>query len=149
MKSLLLRFSLFCSLALTSVSSLAQIEDTSATFGPYTVHYSVFNSQFVTPEIAQLHGLVRAKDQALINIAVQNTATGASVPAVVSGQARNLIQQSEPLSFRTITEADASYAIASLRHTNEEVMHFLINITPEGGSTPYELKFVRKLYRGD
>ncbi len=127
--------------------SQAQVEDTSVAFGPYTVHYSVFHSSFVPADIASLHGLTRAKDQALINIAVQDTASGQSVPARVTGHARNLMQQQKAISFKTISEPDASYAIGSLRHGNEEVFHFTLQVAPEGADQAYELNFTRKLYR--
>lgn len=133
-------------IALFSLPGHAEMESTRQ-FDGYDVHYMVFDSEFVTPEIAALHGLVRGRDQALINISVHEATSGKPVRASVTGQARNLIQQSKPLSFKTIEEPDAVYALASLRHTNEEVFHFRIDILPEGEARPLLLEFTRKLYR--
>lgn len=132
--------------ALLSLPGHADMESTRQ-FDGYDVHYMVFASEFVTAEIAALHGLVRGRDQALVNISVHEADSGKSVRATVTGTARNLIQQSKPLSFKTIEEPGAIYAIASLRHSNEEVFHFFIDILPEGETRPLQLEFTRKLYR--
>lgn len=132
--------------ALLSMPGHADMESTRK-FDRYEVHYMVFDSEFVTADIAALHGLVRGPDQALINISVHEADSGEAVRAAVTGQARNLIQQSKPLRFKTIEEPDAIYAIASLRHSNEEVFHFSLEILPEGETRPLQLEFTRKLYR--
>lgn len=121
-------------------------EDNSQTFGIYTVHYSTFNSLFVPAEVAKIHGIVRAKDQTLINIAIKETATNRAVAAEVTATAKNLMQQSKTVSFKTITEADAVYYIGALRHTNEEVFHLDFKILPEGANQPIEFRLTRKLY---
>ena len=108
------------------------------------VNFTVFNSLFIPPEIASVHALVRAKNQALINVSVLDNNTGKTVAADIRGVARNLLQQSKSLEFKTIDEPDAVYYIASLRHTNEEVMHFDLEVTLEG--RPHSLKFTRKLW---
>lgn len=133
-------------LLLNCTAVLAQEVESTRNLGGYLVHYSVFNSQYVPAEVATVHGLVRGKDQALINIAVQDPATGKPVPAKVSGHARNLLQQNKPLTFRAIEEPGAHYSIASLRHSNEEVFHFIIDILPPDASKPLRLEFDRKLY---
>ena len=101
--------------------------DSTQEFDNYLVHYSVFNSAFIPADIAKLHNLVRAKDQALVNISVQDKHSGESIAAQVEGTARNLMQQQKTLTFVTLQEPGASYAIAALRHSNEEVFHFDIS----------------------
>ena len=121
-------------------------------FGDYTVHFSVFNSTFITPEVASVYQLTRAKDLALVNISVTRTTEGATslgLPAEVSGTATNLIQQQRSLDFQTISEGDATYYIAPLRHTNEEIMHFAIQIQPDAVSAPFTVKFSRNLHSHD
>lgn len=117
-------------------------------FGNYTVHFSVFNSTFLTPDAANAAGLTRARDQVLINISVTDNrnAGGVGQAAEVSGTATNLIQQQRVLSFKTITEGDAVYYIAPLRHTNEEVMNFAIDVRPAGDAEAFTLRFSRTLY---
>jgi hypothetical protein len=119
-------------------------QDSTAVFGDYTVHYSAFNSTFLLPDIAANYGLVRAKNQTLLNITVQDK-TGQSIDAKLEGYAQNLMQQKKALTFKTIKEPHAVYSIGALRITNEEVFNFVITITPEN-TEPFTLKFTRKLY---
>ncbi|WP_020210683.1 DUF4426 domain-containing protein [Gilvimarinus chinensis] len=121
----------------------------SKTFGSYTVHFSVFNSAFVPPAVAEIYQINRARNQVLVNISVTETKgdqTSLGLPAKVTGTAKNLIQQLQTLDFKTISEGDATYYIAPLRHTNEEVYNFAIEVTPEGTARPLEVTFSRKLY---
>lgn len=115
-------------------------------FADYNVHYSTFNSLFVPADIAKVHGLVRAKDQTFINISVQKKADAQSVMADISGTAKNLMQQVKAIKFKTINEPDAVYYIGTLRHTNEEILHLDLAITPQGESAPLEFRLTRKLY---
>lgn len=114
--------------------------------GEYLVHYSTFASLFVPADIAKVHDLVRAKDQSLLNIAVQKKVDGSPVAAQVSGTAKNLMQQVKQISFKTIDEPDAIYYIGAIRHTNEEILHLDLAIVPEGESQPLEFRLTRKLY---
>lgn len=121
----------------------------SETFGDYEVHYSVFNSTFVQPEVASTYNINRARNRALVNISVMRTESGQTSlgkPANVSGTATNLIQRQQELDFREISDGTATYYIASLRHIDEEMYNFKIQVTPEDGSRGYELTFSRKLY---
>lgn len=115
-------------------------------FAEYDVHYSTFNSLFVPADTASAYHLVRAKDQTLINISVQKKNSTESVPAQVEGRAKNLMQQVKTIDFKTISERDAIYYIGSLKHSNEEILHLDITITPEGNPTPLNFRLTRKLY---
>jgi len=137
---------LLLSTGIAVYSAQAEEISSSKNFGTYTVHYSTFNSLFVPAEIAQIHKLVRAKDQTLINIAVQKTADGEAVPARITGSAKNLLQQVKTVDFKTIEEPGAIYYLGALRHTNEEVFHLDFAIVPEGESSPLQLRLTRKLY---
>jgi Domain of unknown function (DUF4426) len=137
-----------------SFSTAAQINQTkeiqtSQKFGAYTVHYNVFNSKDIPPEVADIYKLTRSKDIALINISLtktENDATTLGLPANVSVKAVNLMQQTKSLEFREIKEPDATYYIASLRHANEEDIRFEVNVIPEGESKPLTVSFTRKLF---
>jgi len=127
---------------------LASVDSTQQ-FGDYTVHYSVFNSTFVTPDIAKIYGLTRARNQALINISVTRTLAGQTtlgLPAEIEGTATNLLQQQRSLDFAEISETNATYFIAPLRHTNEETINFTISVKPEDAPLAFTVKFARKLY---
>ncbi len=120
------------------------VADNSTTIGHYTIQYTTFNSLMIQPDIASIHQLVRAKDQALVNVSIIDNRKGETVAAEVSGTAKNLIQQSKTLPFKTIEEPGAVYYIAALRHTNEELFHFTVDLVIDGD--PYQVKFTRKLY---
>lgn len=129
-----------------------EAQERSKVFADYTVHFSVFNSAFVPAEVASAYKITRATDQALINISVTHTgadATHLGLPAKVTGTAKNLIQQLKTLEFQTIREGDATYFIAPLKHTNEEVFNFDIYVTPEGSDRPLHVEFSRTLYVKD
>lgn len=139
---------------LLAVQAFAQVGqansvETMKSFGEYTVHFSVFNSAFIPADIAKTYQLVRAEDRALINVTVTRTRddeTSLGLPASVSGSVKNLIQQQKTLDFKTINEGDATYYLASVRHTNEEVVNVEINVRPEGETKTFTVNFSRTLY---
>jgi hypothetical protein len=139
---------IFLGLTLISLNLYAGIEDegSSKDFGQYTVHYSTFNSLFISADTAQAHQLIRAKDLALINIAVQKTQGGTPVNAKISCTAKNLMQQNKNIEFKTITEPGAIYYLGAIKHSNEEVFHLNFSILPEGESQPLEFRLTRKFY---
>ena len=136
-------------LSLAASLSYADEFDSTRQFDHYTVHFSVFPSTSVPPEIAAIHDITRGPGIALINITVIDDNLGGESfgrVATVAGTASNLMQQLRELSFKQITEPNAVYYLAPLRHTNEEVMHFTISVTPQGVPTPFTLKFTKTLY---
>ena len=112
----------------------------------YKINYSVFNSLFVPEDIARIHQLPRAKNRALVNISVHDRDTNASLPAQVRGSAKNLMQQLRQLEFQEMKEQDYQYYLANVRHTNEETMHFDIEVKPMGSDKWIPIKFPQKLY---
>ncbi|MDQ2076594.1 DUF4426 domain-containing protein [Marinimicrobium sp. ABcell2] len=132
---------------LFSLSAIAQTG--SQQFGDYTVQYSVFNSTFIEPDIAETYGLVRAADRTLINVSVTKSENGAStlgLPAEVRGTAANLLQQQQQLDFKEMSDGQATYYIATLRHSHEETFNITLQVQPEPERAPFEMKFSRTLY---
>jgi hypothetical protein len=122
-------------------------------FGDYTVHFSTFNSAFITPEVAQAYGITRARNQTLVNISVTHSDanhTSLGLPAKVSGTASNLLQQQRVLDFTEINEGSATYYLAPLKHTSEEVYNFAITVAPNSSqhrsAQAMTVNFSRKLY---
>ena len=114
-------------------------------FGDYRVIYSVFNSDFIKPEIAQNYKLVRARDRAFVNISVVKKEGGThGLSSEMSGTATNLIQQSRPLKFIEIREGEAVYYLAPLRFEDEETLTFTIDLKLPNGSAE-QVTFRRKL----
>jgi hypothetical protein len=115
-------------------------------YGSFEVHYSVFASSFLQPDIAAAYGIVRAKDRALVNIAVRRgTRDAATVSAVLSGTRGDLIRKM-PLEFREIREDQALYYIAEFGFVSGETQYFDIAIQPAGEARPLVLQFNHVLY---
>ncbi len=141
-------FGLALSMLLLSVPSSAE-EKVFTEFGDYKVLHTVFNSSFIQPEVASAYGLTRGKDRALVNISlIRDNSDGTSngLPAKVTGTVSNLMQQSKTLEFQEIREQNTVYFLAPLRVSNEEVLHFKLQVTGEGKSKPYIVEFTKKLY---
>lgn len=136
------------SLILFFVSNLVygETSDNTQTHGEYTVHYSVFNSTFILPEVAKANKLKRSKYESLVNILVTRGDKHGGVPVLISGKVKNLLQQQKNLEFITIAEQGTVYYLAPVRVSNKEVVHFTISVTPENTTTPLVTQFTKTLH---
>ncbi|MGL5186664.1 MAG: DUF4426 domain-containing protein [Plesiomonas shigelloides] len=106
------------------------------TLGNLEIHYSVFPSTMLTPEIASRNGLTRSNYRTILTV----TALDASVagkPAVdinLSGQAQNLIGNTRQLSFKAVQEGSARYYLAEVPIVNEETYRFTLDIQSKTAS---------------
>lgn len=131
-----------------------QIE-TSQTFGAYEVLYTVIPSTTLLPEMAAEYKIVRANDQALVNISVRrHLPDGSDVAqaAALKGTYTDLVQ-TRNLEFREVREQGAIYYLAQLRFNDRELLRFDIKVTPTLGEgeaapvgTPYAISFTRKFF---
>ncbi|MDX9873844.1 MAG: DUF4426 domain-containing protein [Spongiibacteraceae bacterium] len=122
--------------------------ETSQTFGPYTVHYSLFPSTFLSAEVATAYEIVRAADRAVLNISVRrDTGDGndRAQTAVVTGKYSDLIQ-SKSLTFREIREEGAIYYIAQFRHSDRETLRFDISVQPDPNAPARTITFTREMH---
>ncbi len=125
-------------------------DQTTRTFGDYTVHFKAFNSTFLQPEVAARYGFERNPKQGLINIAVlQNTDEGTkAVTAALEGQSASLAQQIEKLQFREVKEGSAVYYLAPFSFFHEEVLKFTVNARPANQpDETFTVKFQQKFYQ--
>ncbi|MCK5894543.1 MAG: DUF4426 domain-containing protein [Endozoicomonadaceae bacterium] len=127
-------------------TAIANEPKSSQQFGDYVIHYSSFNSTFVTPDVAKIYALTRDKRTGLVNIAVHYK--GKPIPAQLEGETANLLQQKEALTFRLIDEEEAIYYLAPFHFINEEVLHVTVTVTPEQGGSPMTVRFSRTFYEG-
>lgn len=111
------------------------------------VHYSAFNSTFLTPQVATQYQLKRNGYSAVLNISVLDTAAlgKPATGAKLSGQARNLIGNIRELEFREVKEGDAIYYLAEFPISNEENLTFDIDVNA-GMKGAGKLKFSQKFY---
>ncbi len=115
----------------------------------YVIHYNAFNSSIVAPDVAQKHGLQRSRYTAMLNVAIfekQSDGTQKAVPAILSGEVANLMQQSQKVSFTPIKEDKALYYIGTFTFVNEEVMHLVIKVQPDPNQAAATIRFDQKFY---
>lgn len=115
--------------------------------GRFEAHYSVIPTTLLKPAIAADYDITRARDRALVNIALIDPQSG-PVPAEVSGSVRDLLSVERRLQFTEVREGEAVYYLATIEHGDEETMRFFVDVeTPDGVS--HRLEFQQKLYWTD
>ena len=139
---------LFFSTLLVAASLPANAEQAKV-FGDYTVHYSAFSTDILTPEVAKSYQIPRSKNRALLNISVLKKlmgTTGQPVKADVKATATNLSAQLRELDVRELAEHGAVYYIAQTTVANEETLRYEISITPEGESAAFTFSFDQQFF---
>lgn len=134
--SLLLAVSLFSSFSMAEQST---------DFNNLQVHYIALPTTFLEPHIAKQYNIKRSKFTGLINISILDKQEKLkAISGSLSGTGKNLIGQTETLTFQEIREGDAIYYIATYPFTNEEIVNFSIKI--QAKKTSNTLKFQHKFY---
>ncbi|MFY2509730.1 DUF4426 domain-containing protein [Vibrio pectenicida] len=111
------------------------------------VHYSAFNSTFLTSQVASNYQLKRNGYSAILNISVLDTyqAGKPAMTAKITGDAKNLIGQIKTLEFTEVKEGNAIYYLAEFSISDEENLTFNIDINA-GNKGTGRLKFSQKFY---
>lgn len=135
-----------CMFFLPLLASMAQAQQ-SETFGPYELYYSVVNTTFLDPKVAETYGITRGEKRAILNLAVRENLTDSSEARamVLQGRTSDLIQQ-QTLEFREVREGEAIYYIAEFAFINEEWRFFDIDFRPAGAEQTYNFEFKHQLY---
>ena len=136
----------FILFSLIGFSSVAQEYNDHTNFEKYSVHYTVFNSTFIKPDIASIYGIKRSKYENILNVSVTPVGQYGGLPVKLSGTVTNLMQQQKVLDFIQIKEESVTYYLAPVRINNKEVVHFNLQVTPEGETDPLTVKFSKTLY---
>lgn len=121
----------------------------SKTVGDYTVHYSAFTTDTLSPEVAKTYKIQRSKTRALVNVSVLKKVMGTAaqpVKAAITGTATNLNAQLRQLELREINEHGAIYYIAELPVKSDEVLNFALHIKPEGLEQPFTVNFQQHFF---
>ncbi len=142
---MLIGLSLLAGLALQGVHA-SQYER----FDDLDVHYVVFNTTDISPEMADRYDLTRAPDRGLINIAGRRRAEdGNSTPVrlELDGTVTNLLGQSQPLAFREVEDPQAIYYLETIRFSDRETLRFHIGVTDTETGKRHELRFQKALWR--
>ena len=117
--------------------------------GDYTVHFSALATDQLSAEIAKAYNIVRSKNRAMLNVSVIGQADGKAVPAKLAVKTANLTGQAKTVTMRRIDEGDAIYYIGITPVANRETLIFEINVTPEGSTGSYDVRFQRQFYTDD
>ena len=107
----------------------------------YEVHYSVFNSSFLQPNIAVANIAVRRK--------LKDSDSGKKTVATISrvqGHIHNLLGQKRELSFSEVREQEAIYYLAQFRFGDKETLTFNLELMPDMRLGPVNLKFTKEMY---
>ena len=131
------------SLLLCLLVALPAFAERKQTFGDLDVHYSVFNSSFLQPDIAAAAGLTRSKTGGVLNVAVLKAGKG--VPAKVSGQSKNLLGQTSTMSFKQVLESGAVYYLAEFQLREREILTFSLSVQV-GDSAPHSFTFNQEVF---
>lgn len=114
----------------------------------YIVYYSVFNSDFLSPEMARAYKITRSHERILLNISVlkkNDDGSTSPVKAEVSGSANDLIH-TRFINFKTIEEKNAVYQIGEYK-THGHTRHiFDLDIKPENYHDTLKLRFNHEVY---
>ncbi|MCG6407256.1 DUF4426 domain-containing protein [Vibrio fluvialis] len=140
MRQWILALLLACAALPANAEQLINIKDVE-------VHYSAFNSTFLTPQVAKSYKLTRNGYSAVLNISVLDTSTVGkpAVEAKLSGQVKNLIGNMRELEFSEVKEGNAIYYLAEFPISNEEDLSFDIDVNA-GLKGAGKLRFTQKFY---
>ncbi|SFR82790.1 protein of unknown function [Marinobacter daqiaonensis] len=145
------RASLFSVLLLAAawLATPALADNKSVDFGDYQVHYNVFPSTFLTPEVAKANNLKRSRGLGIVNIAIMEETEESglrTVPGQVEGKALNSLQQPTYLAFRRVQEGDDVYFLAQYQYSAGETMVFEITARPTGHNQDLNVRFSQELF---
>lgn len=121
----------------------------SKNFGDYSVHYSAFTTDMLTPEVARAYQITRSKNRALLNISVLKRVLDTStkpVRATIKASATNLSAQLKNFELREINDSGAIYYIAEAPVSHRETLKFSISVTPEGEEDTYTFTFQQQFF---
>lgn len=131
------------------LAALGARAESSQDFGDYVVHFNALTTDLLPPKVATEYKIRRSGNHALLNVVVLRKVLGAPgqpVPATVTGTARSLTGQQRELNLREIREPNAIYYIADFGVDNEELLHFLLDVRPEGESESYQVQFRQQFF---
>lgn len=116
----------------------------------YVVHYSAFNSTMLQPEVAKANDLMRSRQRAVMNIAVQRKMPDGSRKAVMAqlkGYTGALGGSERPLDFKMVSEGDAIYYLAEFLIGNGEKLNFDIVVQPTPQASPIKISFTQEFFQ--
>jgi hypothetical protein len=124
------------------------LDETFKDFGNYEVHFNALRTDMLTAEIARAYGIQRSNNRVMLTVSVLRKdaehAPRKPVKAEVNVDAYNLNGQLKDIQMREVSEREAIYSIGEVSIAGSEILVFDISVTPEGQSTPFEVKLKRE-----
>ncbi|MFK8068681.1 MAG: DUF4426 domain-containing protein [Gammaproteobacteria bacterium] len=136
----------FLSLILFTTASMAE---QSQTFGKYTIHYNVINTEILDPTVASGYKITRSKNRALLNISILKNEMGTSVKpvkATVAALVTTLNLQQSQVNVRELEDSGAIYYVGEIPIKNAETLKFEIKVQPLESDEIYTLKFQQEFF---
>ncbi len=119
-------------------------------FGDLDVHYIVFNTTDLSPEMAERYDITRADNRGLINISgrrQQDDGTTTPVRLAITGTVTNLVGQSRQLSFTEFEDPQATYYLETVQFTDREALRFRLEVEDLETGRTHPLRFSKVLWR--
>jgi hypothetical protein len=113
-------------------------------FGAVSMNYNALRSDRILPEMAKRYGIVRSRDRAIVNLAVQGKEADGSkktLHATISGFAVSLGGKRTDIPFRELVENGTISYIGQFAISVPDTYRFTISAMPEGTTTPYTVVF--------
>jgi hypothetical protein len=113
-------------------------------FGAVSMNYNALRSDRLLPEMAKRYGIVRSRERAIVNLAVQGKQPDGSMKtlhATISGFAVSLGGKRIDVPFREITEDGTISYIGQFAISVPDTYRFTISAMPQGTTTPYTVVF--------
>ena len=136
-----LRFGLLICCTLVCGEAFAERKESC---GEWEVHYSLFNSTFLTEQVAERYQLVRASNRAILTVSVLDPEDQPVRPQLIA-RFVNPLSQTNEVDMQIVEEGEAVYALGSLTFTDGEFLRFNIELKNLGESC--EIKFTQTMYR--
>ena len=121
-----------------------------AEFGGYVIHVNAMTSDSLTPEIAQVYGIIRSEDLGLINLVVLEKTGGPGTDTPVSAdvtlRTANLTGQLKSVELQEIQDGVSIYYIGTVNVENRETINFDFDIRPEGSDRKLLARYSHEFY---
>ncbi len=142
---------MLATLALIAYWPFQAAAEQSVTFDDYTVHFNALTTEILQPGVARAHGITRSKNRVLLNVSVLKKVmgtTGEPVAATVTARATNLNNQLKNIDMRKAGDSGGIYYLGEVSVGNGEILHFHIEVTPEGSDEARVIEFQQQFFTG-
>lgn len=130
---------LVAALMLFSAVQWANAENATHVDG-YTIHHNALTTDSLTAQVAKAYNIQRSKSRGLLTVSVlkdEPGSTGKPVKALIKAHATNLSNQLREIDLHEVDEGGGIYYIGDFRVSNQEILNFQLQVTPEGASHTY------------